>query len=130
MRESQKAKEDRAKIRRRTHKAKKTPAATTTTALAGSSTSDAGSGSVTPMEVDALEDEATVQQREREKIQQLVKKTVGEENMQPGTNWSGLYELSGECGCVVSCASILFRGSVLIVMFRVVSYCHSQRTVG
>lgn len=91
VRESQKAKEDRAKIRRRTHKAKRTPAVA---AGAASSTSDAGSGSVTPMEVDTLEDEATIQQREREKIQELVKKTVGEENMQPGTNWSGLYELS------------------------------------
>lgn len=95
VRESQKAKEDRAKIRRRTHKAKRTPAVA---AGAASSTSDAGSGSVTPMEVDTLEDEVTIQQREREKIQELVKKTVGEENMQPGTNWSGLYELSGECG--------------------------------
>ncbi|KAJ9094313.1 hypothetical protein QFC19_007998 [Naganishia cerealis] len=89
VRESQKAKEDRAKIRRRTHKVKRTPTAPT----AGSN-SDAGSGSVTPMEVDKLEDEGTVQQREREKIQELTKQTVGEENMQPGTNWSGLYELS------------------------------------
>ncbi|KAJ9092675.1 hypothetical protein QFC21_006740 [Naganishia friedmannii] len=97
VRESQKAKEDRAKIRRRTHKAKKTPTAAAAAAAPGaaSSTSDAGSGSVTPMEVDKLEDEATIQQRDKEKIQELVRKTIGEENMQPGTNWSGLYELSG-----------------------------------
>ncbi|KAJ9101626.1 hypothetical protein QFC20_005155 [Naganishia adeliensis] len=88
VRESQKAREDRAKIRRRTHKGPKTPAAP------GSANGDAESGSVTPMEVDKVEDEATIRKREAEKVQELVKQTVGEGETQPGTNWSGLYELS------------------------------------
>lgn len=48
------------------------------------------------MEVDKVEDELTIRKREAEKVQELVKQTVGEGEMQPGTNWSGLYELSGE----------------------------------
>lgn len=90
VRDSQKAREDRAKIRRRTHKAPKAPAAS------GSANGGSESGSVTPMEVDKLEDEETIRKREGEKIQELVKQTVGEQDMQPGTNWSGLYELSGK----------------------------------
>ncbi|KAJ9118119.1 hypothetical protein QFC22_004020 [Naganishia vaughanmartiniae] len=95
VRESQKAKEDRVKIRKRTHKGKKTPAPAAAAAASDTASAPA-SGSVTPMEVDKLEDEPAIQQRERGKIQQLIKSTVGEDKMQrePGTNWSGLYELS------------------------------------
>jgi hypothetical protein len=116
VRESQKAREDRTKIRRRTHKGPKTPAAP------GSANGDAESGSVTPMEVDKVEDEATIRKREAEKVQELVKQTVGEQEMQPGTNWSGLYELSGEWGTWMPC-----RGCADTVINS--SYCHPQRTV-
>jgi hypothetical protein len=49
------------------------------------------------MEVDKVEDEEAIRKRESEKVQELVRQTVGEGEVQPGTNWSGLYELSGEC---------------------------------
>lgn len=46
------------------------------------------------MEAYKLEDEVTLHRREEEKLGELVRRTVGERE-EPGTNWSGLYELSG-----------------------------------
>lgn len=69
-----------------------------------------------------MEDEATIRKREAEKVQELVKQTVGDGEMQPGTNWSGLYELSGEWGYSVSC---LWYADTIMNS----SHCHPQGTV-
>lgn len=47
------------------------------------------------MEVDTLDAESVIRKREAEKVEELVKVAAGEGGVQPGTNWSGLYELSG-----------------------------------
>lgn len=86
VRDNLKAREDRVKLRRRTHKASR-PAVKTE----GGETS----GSATPMEVDGVEDEVEVRKREGEKVKELVRAAAGGE-AEAGTNWSGLYELSGE----------------------------------
>jgi hypothetical protein len=94
VRDNLKAREDRVKIRKRTHKAQRAIKPSDESASAAGSA--AGSGTATPMEVDTLEDESTIRKREAEKVQELVKVAAGDAGVQPGTNWSGLYELSGE----------------------------------
>ncbi|GHJ89851.1 hypothetical protein NliqN6_6253 [Naganishia liquefaciens] len=83
-----KAREDRVKLRRRTHKSSRP-----VVKAPGGDEAAASSGSATPMEVDGVEDEAEVRKREGEKVRELVRAAAGGEP-EPGTNWSGLYELS------------------------------------
>lgn len=113
VRDNLKAREDRVKLRRRTHKASR-PAAKP-------EGGEAASGSATPMEVDGVEDEAEVRKREGDKVRELVRAAAGEE-AEAGTNWSGLYELSGES----------FRGRTVCRagLMRMCSDCHAQGAFG
>lgn len=89
VREVQRGREARAKIRRsRTHGSVRVPA------VLRQRSGDLESKTVTLMEAYKLEDEVTLHRREEEKLGELVRRTVGERE-EPGTNWSGLYELSG-----------------------------------